>query len=150
MKSMKTSALSVMIGIAAIGLGAIFPTISRAHCDTLDGPVVTEARVALEKGEPETLPARRTIADGIAYVEAAIAAGETAADFSFDDAPRAAATTPLAGRFASLDGHVIRDELDGLALSINRMTDQLIRVVAAEKMLDEMLALQSEFLPSFQ
>ena len=51
MKSMTTSALSVMIGIAAIGLVAIFPTISRAHCDTLDGPVVTEAKVALEKGD---------------------------------------------------------------------------------------------------
>jgi hypothetical protein len=51
MKSMTTSALSVMIGIAAIGLGAIFQTISRAHCDTLDGPVVTEANVALEKGD---------------------------------------------------------------------------------------------------
>jgi Fe-S cluster assembly protein SufD len=44
-------------------------------------------------------------------LSAAIAAGETAADFSFDDAPRAAAATPLAGRFASLDGHVLRDEL---------------------------------------
>jgi signal transduction histidine kinase len=31
---------------------------------------------------------------------------------------------------------IIRDELDGLALSINRMTDQLIRVVAAEKLLE--------------
>lgn len=31
---------------------------------------------------------------------------------------------------------VIRDELDGLALSINRMTDQLFRVVAAEKLLE--------------
>jgi signal transduction histidine kinase len=31
---------------------------------------------------------------------------------------------------------IIRDELDGLALSINRMTDQLFRVVAAEKLLE--------------
>lgn len=31
---------------------------------------------------------------------------------------------------------VVRDELDGLALSINRMTDQLIRVVAAEKLME--------------
>jgi len=30
----------------------------------------------------------------------------------------------------------IRDELDGLTVSINRMTDQLIRVVAAEKLLE--------------
>ncbi len=31
---------------------------------------------------------------------------------------------------------VVRDELDGLAVSINRMTEQLIRVVAAEKLLE--------------
>jgi len=31
---------------------------------------------------------------------------------------------------------VVRDELDGLTVSINRMTDQLIRVVAAEKLLE--------------
>jgi signal transduction histidine kinase len=31
---------------------------------------------------------------------------------------------------------VVRDELDGLAVSINRMTDQLIRVVSAEKLLE--------------
>ena len=30
----------------------------------------------------------------------------------------------------------VRDELDGLAVSINQMTDQLIRVVAAEKLLE--------------
>jgi len=30
----------------------------------------------------------------------------------------------------------VRDELDGLAVSINRMTDQLIRVVSAEKLLE--------------
>jgi signal transduction histidine kinase len=30
----------------------------------------------------------------------------------------------------------VRDELDGLAVSINRMTEQLIRVVAAEKLLE--------------
>jgi signal transduction histidine kinase len=30
----------------------------------------------------------------------------------------------------------VRDELDGLTVSINRMTDQLIRVVAAEKLLE--------------
>jgi len=31
---------------------------------------------------------------------------------------------------------VVRDELDGLAVSINQMTEQLIRVVAAEKLLE--------------
>lgn len=49
MKRMTTRALGVMIGITAIGLGAIFPAISWAHCDTLDGPVVADAKAALEK-----------------------------------------------------------------------------------------------------
>lgn len=49
MKRMTTSAAGVMIGITAIGLVAIFPTISWAHCDTLDGPVVADAKTALEK-----------------------------------------------------------------------------------------------------
>jgi hypothetical protein len=51
MRRMTKSVLSLMFGIAATGLVAIFPTISRAHCDTLDGPVVTEAKAALEKGD---------------------------------------------------------------------------------------------------
>jgi hypothetical protein len=50
-RKMTTSVLGVMAGIAAIGLGTIFPTISRAHCNTLDIPVVTEAKAALEKGD---------------------------------------------------------------------------------------------------
>jgi len=36
--------------LAAVGLS--IPTIAAAHCDTLDGPVVADARVALEKGDP--------------------------------------------------------------------------------------------------
>ena len=51
MKHITTSAVSVMIGIVTIGLGTIFPTLSWAHCDTMDGPVVTEARAALENGD---------------------------------------------------------------------------------------------------
>jgi hypothetical protein len=34
-----------------LGLAAWVPLPAAAHCDTLDGPVVTEARAALEKGE---------------------------------------------------------------------------------------------------
>lgn len=42
-----------------------------------------------------------------------------------------------AGEFFPPDApEVVRDELDGLAVSINRMTDQLIRVVSAEKLLE--------------
>ena len=39
--------------LAALGvaLGLLVPTASRAHCDTLDGPVVEAARKALETGQ---------------------------------------------------------------------------------------------------
>jgi hypothetical protein len=40
---------SSMLIAAAFGL---LPYLARAHCDSLDGPVVQDARVALEKGDP--------------------------------------------------------------------------------------------------
>ena len=40
-----------MIAIAIIGIWLSMQGISDAHCDTLDGPVVTTAKAALEKGE---------------------------------------------------------------------------------------------------
>jgi Fe-S cluster assembly protein SufD len=54
-------------------------------------------------------PAAEPIPEGL--LAAAIAAGETAAECFPDDACRTTAATPLAGRFASLDGHVVQDEL---------------------------------------
>jgi hypothetical protein len=49
MKRLTTRALGIGIGIAAIALGAMYPIISWAHCDTIDGPIVVEAKAALEK-----------------------------------------------------------------------------------------------------
>jgi hypothetical protein len=40
-----------IIAIAVAGIWLSMQGISDAHCDTLDGPVVTEAKAALEKGE---------------------------------------------------------------------------------------------------
>ena len=40
----------VALATAALSL-ALAPTAARAHCDTLDGPVVVDARTALEKGD---------------------------------------------------------------------------------------------------
>jgi hypothetical protein len=42
------------ITVALLGIGLLFAALSRnafAHCDTLDGPVVHTARIALEKGD---------------------------------------------------------------------------------------------------
>ncbi|MDP2158034.1 MAG: DUF6448 family protein [Nitrospirota bacterium] len=40
-----------MIAIAMAGLWIVMQGIAEAHCDTLDGPVVVDARQALEKGD---------------------------------------------------------------------------------------------------
>ena len=38
-------------GVASLMARVVVPVQAHAHCDTLDGPVVKEARVALEKGD---------------------------------------------------------------------------------------------------
>lgn len=51
---MKRGATFIRVGIIAISVIGIWLSVqgvSDAHCDTLDGPVVTEARTALEKGD---------------------------------------------------------------------------------------------------
>lgn len=51
---MKTTVIiSGMLVVAVIcsGIWLLFPGIASAHCDTLDGPVVMAAKMALEKGD---------------------------------------------------------------------------------------------------
>ena len=50
---MKTQQLLIGIcgAIVLMAVATIFPGKSLAHCDTLDGPVVATARVALEHGD---------------------------------------------------------------------------------------------------
>lgn len=43
---------AVVVALAAL---FIFPSMTLAHCDSLDGPVVRDARLALEKGDPSTV-----------------------------------------------------------------------------------------------
>ena len=45
--STKTLLISSMI----LGLLSLLPAVAAAHCDTLDGPVVMQAKAALEKGD---------------------------------------------------------------------------------------------------
>ena len=42
---------AVMAVALATGLGILAPVPARAHCDTMNGPVIPEARAALEKGD---------------------------------------------------------------------------------------------------
>ena len=51
MKRKRTQKAMIVLATAMVGCLAILPAIARAHCDTLGGPVVKEARVALEKGD---------------------------------------------------------------------------------------------------
>ncbi len=48
---MKGSALGFRLWLLAASLLVLAPRMAGAHCDTLDGPVVATARVALEKGD---------------------------------------------------------------------------------------------------
>jgi hypothetical protein len=48
---MKSSTLTSGLAAAVAALVLFVPTPSRAHCDTLDGPVVAAARTALESGQ---------------------------------------------------------------------------------------------------
>lgn len=48
----RRSCVGMMVVVAlCIGVGLIMPSLVAAHCDTLDGPVVTAARAALTRGD---------------------------------------------------------------------------------------------------
>ncbi len=51
MKRKRTRKVMIVLATALASCLAVLPAIARAHCDTLGGPVVKEARVALEKGD---------------------------------------------------------------------------------------------------
>ena len=63
----------------------------------------------------------------------AIAAGETGADCLADESARPAAGLPLGGRFATLDGHVVRDELDPALAARGVVFGAADRVLAAHR-----------------
>jgi len=46
---------SFLLGVGALALTALMPRSLLAHCDTLDGPVVKNARLALEAGDPTSI-----------------------------------------------------------------------------------------------
>lgn len=46
---------SILAGFAAFGTALVIQTPAAAHCDGLDGPVVTAARQALEAGNPNAI-----------------------------------------------------------------------------------------------
>jgi hypothetical protein len=42
---------AVVVAALAVAIWGLAPLIVGAHCDTMDGPVVTTAKAALEKGD---------------------------------------------------------------------------------------------------
>jgi hypothetical protein len=51
MRGRKTFRETAFVAAICFGIAFLVPQIARAHCDTLDGPVVTAAKKALEKGD---------------------------------------------------------------------------------------------------
>jgi hypothetical protein len=49
---MKAKVISIMLAAVVVIVGyRVFPDMAAAHCDTLEGPVVSAAKTALEKGD---------------------------------------------------------------------------------------------------
>ena len=66
-KESEMSSILAAAAIAAIGVIVLWPRSASAHCDTEDGPAVTDGRLALETGDPS--PALAWVqADGDAEV----------------------------------------------------------------------------------
>jgi len=64
--------LRILLAGALVGAGLMFPRAAPGHCDTMDGPVVQAAKVALEK--KDVTPVLRWVKkDGEAEVKAAFA-----------------------------------------------------------------------------
>jgi len=51
MRIKRKSILTLLIVFACIGMSGFISSVAYAHCDTLDGPVVADAREALKKGD---------------------------------------------------------------------------------------------------
>lgn len=49
--NMKPHRLQILLASALVGIGLTLPPAARAHCDTIDGPVVKAAELALEKAD---------------------------------------------------------------------------------------------------
>ena len=43
--------MMILAMVLTLGVGLLFPAHTLAHCDTLDGPVVADARIALDKAD---------------------------------------------------------------------------------------------------
>src|ERR1035437_4050931 len=48
-RDMKTQRVRTLMASALVGAGLMLPQSGRSHCDTMSGPVVQAAKVALEK-----------------------------------------------------------------------------------------------------
>lgn len=49
--SARVKLVAILAGASALSLWVAGSRIARAHCDTMDGPVIADARAALEKGD---------------------------------------------------------------------------------------------------
>ena len=51
MRNVMTTEKTMLVGVAIVGLGLLVSDIAHAHCDTMNGPVIPEAKAALVKGD---------------------------------------------------------------------------------------------------
>ncbi len=46
---MKRARLNMLLAIAVVGAGVLLPRMAQGHCDSMDGPVIRAARIALDQ-----------------------------------------------------------------------------------------------------
>ncbi len=166
-----TATLSILLGLALL-----LPISARAHCDTLDGPVVQDARTALAKGE--VTPVLRWVrpedeqAIGEAFAEAVAVrrlgpAAKAMADRYFFETlvriHRAGEGAPYTGlkpagrvepAIARADQALATGTVDELAKDIARHTEEGIRerfarAAAARKQADKSVAAGREYVEAY-
>lgn len=173
MKKMKTAVLA-----AALTLGAalLSPLPAWAHCDTLDGPVVNDARTALEKGDPAPVlkwvraadeqEIRKAFTEAAAVRKLGPEAREMADRYFFETlvrVHRAGEGAPYTGLqpagkvdppIAKADQALEKGNVDELAKAIGRhaeegVRERFTRTAAAKKHAGENVASGREYVASY-
>lgn len=172
------STVGVPLAVAAVGLaaGLVASQPARAHCDALDGPVVNEARAALEKGDVTPLlkwvtrehePAIEAAFDRTLAVRAEGPQARELADAYFFETlvriHRAGEGAPYTGLkpagqiappIAAADEAIAAGSVDGLARGIARAAEQgtrerFERLMEARKHEDESVEAGREYVAAY-
>lgn len=172
---MKKSLTALTLALA-LGTSTLLPVQARAHCDTLDGPVVVDARIALDKADitpvlkwvqnDDEQELREAFAKALAVRNLNSAAKDLADTFFFETlvrVHRAGEGAPYTGlkpagaiepAIAKADQALAKGNIDDLAKAIASHTETGVRkhfqqALAAQKHAGESVAAGREYVEAY-